>query len=99
MADEITIRVHPPTVPTTASEFHATATHVDALGMPVAFSRPFPDEPEVALPPDALLRRGGVDQRPRVRHVLQGCYGQVDPAFGNHPLAPYRTVEEVGVDG
>lgn len=81
------IRVHPPTVPTTADPFHPSATHVDALGMPVAGVGSFPFHPTPCCGAAASIGDWGM--------YCKGCYGEVDDAFGNVPLQPFRLVSEV----
>jgi hypothetical protein len=88
---KIRIKVVPPTVPTTASPFHESATHLDALGMPVAFVDnddgigPWPYHPTPCCGASASISDGPM--------YCKGCYFEVDPAFGNHPLEPYREIE------
>jgi hypothetical protein len=88
--NEIQIHVVPPTVPTTASEFHASATHVDALGMPVAFSE-FDGEKWPYHPTPCCGAAASISDGPM---YCKGCYEEVDYAFGNYPLAPFRTIAE-----
>ena len=87
--DDFTISVYPQTVPTTASEFHSSATHVDALGMPVAFSEldAWPYHPTPCCGASASISDGPM--------YCKGCYEEVDGAFGNHPVEPYRLIGEV----
>jgi hypothetical protein len=87
--DFIVIRVVPPTVPTTASPFHPLATHIDALGMPVAFSEynEWPYHPTPCCGAAASISDGPM--------YCKRCYEEVDYAFGNVPVKPYRPIEEV----
>ena len=87
--DGLVIRVHPETVPTTASPYHASATHVDALGMPVAFTKSdnWPYHPTPCCGAAASISDGPM--------YCKGCYAEVDGAFGNYPVEPYRPIEEV----
>ena len=87
--DELTIEVVPPTVPTTASAYHASATHVDALGMPVVFSERdnFPFHPTPCCGAAASINDGPM--------YCKACYAEVDNAFGNVPVEPLRPIEEV----
>lgn len=101
MNDDITIIVHPPTVPLTGAPFHSSATHIDALGMPVAFSvsdlvidgrqsvEEWPYHPTPCCGAAASI------SDPEYGMYCKACFGQVDPAFGNHPLEPYRLISEV----
>lgn len=84
--DEIVIRVHPATVPLTASPFHPSATHADALGMPVAGLGEWPFHPTPCCGASASI------SDPEYGMYCKGCYAQVDPAFGNVPLEPFRAV-------
>lgn len=82
------IHVHPTILPTTAAEFHPSATHIDALGMPVAFtSDDWPYHPTPCCGASASISDGPM--------YCKRCYAEVDPAFGNHPLTPYRPISEV----
>lgn len=92
--DGIIIKVHPPTVPTTAAEFHPTATHVDALGMPVAYGGHPDDEPWPYHPTPCCGAAASISD-PEYGMYCKACFGQVDPAFGNHPVEPYRPIKEV----
>lgn len=76
--------IYPETVPTTSSPFHASATHIDALGMPVAFTENdnWPYHPTPCCGASASIGDWGM--------YCKGCYEEVDGAFGNHPLKPYR---------
>ena len=100
--DRITISVYPSTVPTTASPFHPSATHVDALGMPVAISvhdyvdgdgRQVVDE--WPYHPTPCCGAAASISDPDYGMYCKGCYEQVDGAFGNVPLLPFRPVGEV----
>jgi hypothetical protein len=86
---EIKIHVVPPTVPTTASPFHPTATHVDALGMPVAIYRDedfsFPFHPTPCCGASASISDGPM--------YCKGCYAEVDYAYGNVPLEPFTELK------
>ena len=93
--DGLIIKVHPETVPTTASPYHASATHVDALGMPVAFNRPFGDEAPWPYHPTPCCGASASISDPEYGMYCKKCYEQVDPAFGNHPVEPYRPIKEV----
>lgn len=87
--DEIIISVHPPTVPTTAAEFHPVATHVDALGMPVAIGQ------YGAWHPTPCCGAAASISDPEYGMYCKACYEQVDDAFGNCPLEPFRPISEV----
>lgn len=91
--DGFSIRVVPPTVPTTASPFHPSATHVDALGMPVAFTTVYPDggEPWPYHPTPCCGATASISDGPM---YCKACYADVDFAFGNAPLEPFRTIAE-----
>ena len=95
--EDFVIRVHPPTVPTTAAPFHPTTTHVDALGMPVAFgSSTFHGHTETwTYHPTPCCGAAASISDPEYGMYCKACYEQVDPAFGNAPLEPFRPVEEV----
>lgn len=87
----IQIKVHPPTVPTTGSDFHESTTHVDALGMPVAFytdehagGKQWPYHPTPCCGASAKGCDGYIGCR--------ACYHEIDPAFGNVPVEPFRPV-------
>lgn len=92
MSDQpIRIVVHPPTVPTTSSPFHESATHVDALGMPVAFSQPFPeDRPWPYHPTPCCGASASISDGPM---YCKACYEEVDDAYGNVPLEPFRSLD------
>lgn len=87
LPDGLTIRVVPATVPTTADPFHPTATHVDALGMPVAGVDGFPYHPTPCCGASASISDGPM--------YCKGCYEEVDYAFGNVPLQPFRLIAQV----
>lgn len=92
MSDDIQIRVIPATVPTTAAAFHPKATRVDALGMPVAFvdlsfGEGTPD-PWPYHPTPCCGAAASCDEYGTV--YCKACYEEVDPAFGNYPVEPYR---------
>ncbi len=84
MADEIRIRVIPATVPTTAAPFHPRATHVDALGMPVAGLGSWPYHPTPCCGASASCGEWGM--------YCKACYEEVDDAYGNVPVEPFRAV-------
>lgn len=86
---ELTVHVVPQTVPTTASPFHPSATHIDALGMPVAFSEAdnWPYHPTPCCGAAASISDGPM--------YCKRCYEEVDYAFGNYPVEPYRPIQEV----
>jgi hypothetical protein len=89
---EIVVTVHPPTVPTTASEFHSSATHVDALGMPVAFTDenwPYHPTPCCGASASIFCDDGTM--------YCKSCYAEVDDAYGNHPLEPYRPISRTEI--
>lgn len=94
---ELTVRVVEQTVPTTASPFHATATHIDALGMPVAFGRHvFADgsvEEWTYLPTPCCGAAASISD-PEFGMYCKACYEQVDDAYGNVPVAPFRAIGE-----
>lgn len=95
--DGFIVRVHPPTVPTTAAPFHPTATHRDALGMPVAFgSATFADGSTESWTyhPTPCCGAAASISDPEYGMYCKACFGQVDPAFGNVPLEPFRPVED-----
>ena len=89
----VTVHVVPPTVPTTGAPFHERATHTDALGMPVAFSK-LDDWPYHPTP--CCGAAASCDETATM--YCKRCYAEVDPAFGNHPLEPYRPIEEAHDD-
>jgi hypothetical protein len=89
---ELTIRVVPATVPTSAAPFHPTATHVDALGMPVAFGR-FEDHEWTYHPTPCCGAAASISDGPM---YCKACYAEVDYAFGNAPLEPFRPIGELG---
>lgn len=91
------VRVHPPTVPTTAAEFHPTATHADVLGMPVAFCDLSFGEGEPDLfpfHPTPCCGAAASISDPAFGMYCKSCYGEVDDAFGNVPVEPFRLREE-----
>ena len=96
MSDGFSIRVVPQTVPTTASPYHPTATHVDALGMPVAFSTFTFDDGESETytyhPTPCCGAAASISTGPM---YCKACYGEVDFAFGNVPVEPFRPIAEV----
>ena len=96
--DDLIIRVHPETVPTTASPFHPTATHIDALGLPVAYGRHVFSDGEVEewtyLPTPCCGASASISD-PEYGMYCKACYAQVDPAFGNVPTEPIRPLSEV----
>ncbi len=84
----LVIRVHPETVPTTASPFHPTATHKDALGMPVAFtSEGFTYHPTPCCGASASI------SDPEYGMYCKACYEQVDDAYGNVPVEPFVALQ------
>jgi hypothetical protein len=93
--DGFIIRVHPETVPTTAAPYHSSATHVDALGMPVAYSQAHPDDAPWPYHPTPCCGAAASISDPDYGMYCKGCYEQVDPAFGNVPVEPYRPIQEV----
>ena len=98
MSDDITIIVHPPTVPLTGAPFHKSATHVDALGMPVAFGGlRFNDgsEERWSYHPTPCCGAAASISDPEYGMYCKACYEQVDPAFGNVPVEPLRPISEV----
>jgi hypothetical protein len=89
VSDELKIILLQNTVPTTANPFHPSATHIDAIGMPVAFSKRnnWPFHPTPCCGASASISDGPM--------YCKGCYEDVDFAFGNHPVEPYRPIGEV----
>ncbi len=90
----IKIVVLPQTVPTTASPFHPSATHIDALGMPVAFNTiDWHDgtEPETYtyLPTPCC---GAAASCGEWGMYCKACYEEVDMAYGNVPTEPFRPI-------
>lgn len=88
VVDEIVVHVVPPTVPTTASPFHATATHVDALGMPVAFGS-YEGETWSYHPTPCCGAAASISDGPM---YCKACYAEVDDAYGNVPVEPIRPI-------
>lgn len=87
------ISVYPQTVPTTASPFHPTATHVDALGMPVRIYHDPEDDYDFPFHPTPCCgAAASISDGPM---YCKGCYEEVDGAFGNVPVQPFRPIEEV----
>lgn len=91
------IRVSPQTVPTTASAFHPTATHIDALGMPVRISTHdygdgHPAETYTFHPTPCCGAAASISDGPM---YCKACYAEVDFAFGNVPVEPFRLIGEV----
>jgi len=84
---DVTVVVAPQTVPMTASPFHPSATHVDALGMPVAGVDDFPFHPTPCCGASASISDGAM--------YCKACYHDVDDAYGNVPVRPFRRVGEV----
>lgn len=85
------IVVHPQTVPTTASEHHPSATHIDVLGMPVKFwvdpygeCDPFAFHPTPCCGASASISDGPM--------YCKACYAEVDDAFGNVPVEPFQVI-------
>lgn len=88
---EIRIMVAEETVPTTAAPFHPSATHVDAIGMPVAFcdilgdgTEMFPFHPTSCCGAAASISDGPM--------YCKKCYHEVDWAYGNVPVTPFRAI-------
>ncbi len=79
------VRVVPQTVPTTASPFHPDATHVDALGMPVAGVGEFPFHPTSCCGACASVDEYG-------SMYCKACYNEVDDAYGNVPVQPFSAL-------
>lgn len=87
---DLKITVHPPTVPTTAAPFHQSATHVDALGMPVAIYKDEDDGYEFPYHPTPCCgAAASISDGPM---YCKRCYGEVDDAYGNVPLRPFRAL-------
>jgi hypothetical protein len=84
MSRPIRISVVPQTVPTTASQHHPSATHVDVLGMPVAGVDEFPFHPTPCCGAAASVSDGPM--------YCKACYEEVDDAFGNVPVAPFTVI-------
>jgi hypothetical protein len=82
----IRIRVAPPTVPTTASPYHPSATHRDALGMPVAGVDSFPFHPTPCCGAAASISDGPM--------YCKACFAEVDDAYGNVPVRPFSPLGE-----
>jgi len=80
----IHIHVVAETVPTTAAEIHPSATHLDALGMPVAGIGTFPFHPTPCCGAAASCGEWGM--------YCKACYEEVDTAYGNVPVEPFREV-------
>jgi hypothetical protein len=89
VAREIRIQVHPQSVPTTGAPIHPSATHLDALGMPVAGVGRFPFHPTPCCGAAASI------SDPAYGMYCKACYGEVDDAYGNVPVEPFRLVSEV----
>ncbi len=81
------INIYPETVPTTSSPFHSSATHIDALGMPVAFTKKdnWPYHPTPCCGAAASCSE-------YCEMYCKACYEEVDGAYGNHPVEPYRAL-------
>jgi hypothetical protein len=96
MEDRLVIKVHPQTVPTTAAPFHPTATHRDALGMPVAFGS--------SSWPDGTVETWTYHPTPCCGAAMsctaegfpycKACYEEVDWAYGNVPVEPIVPITE-----
>ncbi len=88
MPRTIKIEVVPQTVPTTGSPFHSSATHKDALGMPVVIYRDddyeFPFHPTPCCGAAASCGEWGM--------YCKRCYGEVDFAYGNVPVEPLTEI-------
>lgn len=97
---KFTVRVSPATVPTTGGPFHPSASYVDALGMPVAFGEMTFDDPSGPVTerwtyhPTPCCGAAASISDPEYGMYCKACYGQVDPAFGNVPVEPFRPIEE-----
>lgn len=74
------ITVLPNVVPTTGAPFHPSATHRDALGMPVSYCEGFSFHPTPCCGAAASVGDYGF--------YCKACYGEVDPAYGNVPHDP-----------
>jgi hypothetical protein len=91
--EELIIHVLGPVVPTTAAPFHPSASHVDALGMPVAFGeKEYPEgierwswHPTPCCGACATATGDG-------DIVCKACFHDVDPAYGNAPVEPLRPI-------
>ena len=98
MTDDFLIRVVPQTVPTTSAPFHPTATHIDALGLPVAYGRFEYGDGQVEewsyLPTPCCGASASISDGPM---YCKSCYEEVDFAFGNVPTEPIRTLAEAGL--
>jgi len=91
MSKPIKIIVQPPTVPTTAADIHPTATHLDALGMPVAI---YHDEYTGKDQPYHPTPCCGASAKGCDGYIgCRKCYEEIDPAYGNVPLEPFTEIE------
>lgn len=84
--DELKITVVPATVPTTAAPFHPKATHVDAIGMPVAFGE-YDGETWTYYPTPCCGAAASISDGPM---YCKACYEEVDDAYGGVPVEPFR---------
>ena len=82
------VYVHPESVPTTANAIHPTATHTDALGMPVAGL----GEGSWPFHPTPCCGAAASISDPEYGMYCKACYAQVDDAFGNVPVEPFAEV-------
>lgn len=89
--DHIKIIHSPPTVPTTAAAFHESATHVDALGMPVAFVWHEGDENPWSYHPTPCCGASATFSETTL--CCKKCWHEVDLAYGNVPLEPLQVLE------
>lgn len=88
---EVKIVVLPPAVPTTSAPFHERATHVDALGMPVAYEWDKFSGHEFSWHPTPCC--GACASVGEWGFYCKACYGEVDPAYGNVPVEPVKPRE------
>lgn len=100
--DAIRVSVLPNVVPTSGAPFHPSATHIDALGMPVAFfvadrivdgrqvASEWPFHPTPCCGASASISDGPM--------YCKACYEEVDFAYGNHPVEPYRPLHSGKVE-
>ena len=94
MSDELRIICLPNTVPTTASPFHPSATHTDALGMPVAFGEhTFADGETERWTYHPTPCCGAAASVGDWGFYCKACYEEVDPAYGNSPVEPFTEIE------
>lgn len=81
MSDPIHIHIAPETVPTTPAPIHESATHIDALGMPVAGVGKHPFHPTPCC--------GAAMTYHEIYPCCKACWHDVDPAYGNVPVEPF----------